>query len=362
MTEHAPEIKRMEIEVIKSAVSRVNDVDFDNIPFGKIFSDHMFVVDFLDNEWMQPTIMPYGTLEMSPAISALHYGQAIFEGMKAYKGADGIVRIFRPFDNIKRMNKSAKRMCMAQIPESLFIDGLTQLVSMDSAWVPTQDGCSLYIRPVMFATTAEIKVKTADQFKFVILTCPVGPYYPHPVKVVIEEHYSRAAEGGVGYVKAAGNYGASLYPAKLAQEKGFDQLLWTDAKDHRYIEESGTMNVMFILGDKLVTPSLEGNTILSGITRDSVLRLAKELDIEIEERRILVEEIIDGFKTGLLKEAFGTGTAATVAPIELISYDGVDYKLPPIDSNSISSVLLKTLTDIRVGKTADTHDWMHSIG
>ncbi|HHZ65729.1 MAG TPA: branched-chain amino acid aminotransferase [Flavobacteriales bacterium] len=352
----------MEIEVIKAAFSRVDDVDFDNIPFGKIFSDHMFVVDFLENEWMQPTIMPYGNLEMSPAISALHYGQAIFEGMKAYKGADGRVRIFRPFDNIKRMNKSAERMCMAQIPESLFMDGLTQMLSMDSEWVPSQQGCSLYIRPVMFATTAEIKVKTADQFKFVILTCPVGPYYPHPVKVVIEEHYSRAAEGGVGSVKAAGNYGAALYPAKLAQEKGFDQLLWTDAKDHKYIEESGTMNVIFVLGNKLVTPSLEKNTILSGITRDSVLTLAKELDIEVEERKILVEEIIDGCKTGELKEAFGAGTAATIAPIDLISYEGIDFYLPSVDANSISSVLLKMLTDIRVGKSADTYDWMHLVG
>jgi len=353
--------KGIPMDVIKTAISRIDEVDFNDIPFGKIFSDHMFVVDYRDGQWHNPTIMPYGNLEMSPAISALHYGQAIFEGMKAYKTEEGKVLIFRPEDNVKRMNRSAERMCMPSIPEELFMDALTQLLEMDAAWVPPVEGCSLYIRPVMFATTAEIKVKTAEEYKFVILTCPVGPYYPEPVSVVIEKEFSRATEGGVGNVKAAGNYGAALYPAKKAQDRGYDQLIWTDSKEHKYIEESGTMNIMFITGDKLLTPALNTNTILPGVTRDSVLKLANDHGIEIEERRITVEEIVQGCKEGTIKEAFGCGTAATIAPIKLIAYEGIDYELPPLSDSSISSLLLKDLTDIRTGRTGDTHGWVYYI-
>ena len=349
------------MKLIKVKKSRVEEIDFNNIPFGKIFSDHMFVVDYKNGEWINPLIRPYGTIEMSPAISALHYGQAIFEGMKAYKDTEGRVKVFRPLDNFYRLNTSAKRMCMPEISKKMFMEALTSLLSLDAAWVPNIDGCALYIRPVMFATTAEIKVKSSTEFKFVILTCPVGPYYSEPVKVLIEDYYSRAMQGGVGNAKAAGNYGAALYPASLAQAKGYHQLIWTDSIEHRYIEESGTMNIMFIIDGKLVTPSLETNTILPGVTRESVITLAKERGIQVEERRVSVDEVIEGLKTGKLTEAFGTGTAATIITIAIISSKGIDYKLPAATPESKSSILLKDLNDIRAGKIKDTHNWMFQI-
>jgi len=351
----------VEIKISKTEHSRVQGVDFHNIPFGKVFSDHMFVVDFKDGQWLNPEIRPFGNLSMSPAISALHYGQAIFEGMKAYKDVNGAVKVFRPMDNFNRFNRSAERMCMPAVPEDLFMDALNTLLSLDSAWVPSVDGCALYIRPVMFATTAEIKVRTADEFKFAILTCPVGPYYPDPVRVVIETHYARAMEGGIGFAKAAGNYGAALYPAQQAQNKGYDQLIWTDAKEHKYIEESGTMNIMFLIDGKLHTPSLETNTILEGITRDSIIKIASSKGIEVLERRILIEEVVDYCRSGECTEAFGLGTAATVAPITTIGYNGEDFDLPPLDSDSVATMLMDELSGIRTGKIRDDYGWMVPI-
>ena len=353
--------ENIDIEVVETSASRVASIDFDNIPFGKIFSDHMFVVDYKDGEWKNPIVQPFGPLEMSPAISALHYGQAIFEGMKAYRSDDDNILLFRPLDNFNRLNKSAHRMCMPELPEELFMGGLNTLLSLDKDWVPSSEGCSLYIRPFMFATTAEIKVKTSDEFKFVILTCPVGPYYPEPVRVLIQRKFSRACEGGVGFAKAAGNYGAALYPAKLAQDKGYHQLIWTDAKEHKYIEESGTMNIVFRLDDVLVTPPLGFNTILPGITRDSVLTLARDMGIEIVERSVEVNEIVEACKTGRLKEAFGTGTAATVAHVDAIGFEEVDYKLPDVTEDSFSSRLLYKLNSIRIGREKDPYGWVVNL-
>ena len=361
ITDTSHVVNGLEMDIIKTEVSRVSSVDFNNIPFGKIFSDHMFMVDYKDGKWQQPQIRPYGNLEMSPAISGLHYGQAIFEGLKAYRREDGKILVFRPLDNFNRMNRSAERMCMPDFPEDLFMGALDKLLSLDKDWVPSAEGCSLYIRPVMFATTAEIKVKTAEEYKFVILTCPVGPYYPEPVRVLIQQKFTRACEGGVGYAKAAGNYGAALYPAKLAQDKGYHQLIWTDAKEHKYIEESGTMNIMFRLGDTLVTPPLNFNTILPGITRDSVLELARNRGMQIEERSVTVDEIVDACKSGLLLEAFGAGTAATIAHIEVIGYNGTDYQLPEVTEQSFSSILLDELTSLRIGKKEDPYGWVYEI-
>lgn len=349
------------IRIIKSEGSRINEVDFNNIAFGKVFADHMFLSEYKDGIWKNNRVQPYGNLSLSPAISALHYGQAVFEGMKAYKDVEGKVKVFRPHDNFLRFNKSAERMCMPQLPEDLFMEALADLLTLDAAWVPAIEGCALYIRPVMFATTAEIKVKSSEEFIFSILTCPVGPYYPEPVKVIVENHYARAMEGGIGFAKAAGNYGAALYPAKMAQDKGYHQLIWTDAKEHKYIEESGTMNIMFIIDGALHTPSLESKTILEGVTRDSVLRLARDLGLEVIERRILVEEVMEGIKTGAVSEAFGTGTAATIAQITTIGYKGHDFELPPVDNNSLSSVLLNNLNDVRTGKVDDKFGWMKGI-
>jgi branched-chain amino acid aminotransferase len=347
----------MNIIIKKAPVSRIAEVDFNKLPFGKIFSDHMLVVEYMDGTWHQPVIMPYAKMEMSPSSAVIHYGQAIFEGMKAYKNESGHINLFRPLDNLTRLNISAKRMCMPELPQEIFLEGLKQLVMLDSDWIPTKKEGSLYIRPFMFASDEYIGVKASDSYKFIIITAPVGNYYTEPVKVLVENSYTRAVEGGVGYVKAAGNYGRSLYPAKIAQEKGYHQLIWTDAIEHKYIEESGTMNVMFVIGDTLVTPPTS-TTILAGVTRDSVLTLARDWGMKVEERRINIDEIVQASEKGILMDAFGTGTAATIAHIELIGYQDIDYYLPSPESRVFSNKVSEELQKIRKGEAPDKHDWV----
>ncbi|MBI2269435.1 MAG: branched-chain amino acid aminotransferase [Bacteroidetes bacterium] len=348
------------ITVKKTAKSRIAELDEINLGFGKIFSDHMFVAEYSNGQWKEASIMPYDKIPFSPSSSMMHYGQSIFEGMKAYRAEDGRVLLFRPLANQKRLNISAVRMAMPTIPEELFMDGLLQLIKMDSSWVPKGDGASLYIRPFLIATDDYIGVKPSETYKFLIITSPVGKYYNEPVKVLVETNYIRAVEGGVGFVKASGNYGRSLYPTRLAQQKGYQQVIWTDARHHRYLEESGTMNVMFVLDDVLVTPPL-GDTILAGITRDSVLAIARDWGMKVEERKISVDEIIDAHKNNTLKEAFGTGTAATIAPICLIGYEGVDYPLPALTDASFSRRVGKELDDIRKGRISDRHSWTLAV-
>eukprot|EP01006_Ploeotia_vitrea_P027420 TRINITY_DN60247_c0_g1_i1.p1 TRINITY_DN60247_c0_g1~~TRINITY_DN60247_c0_g1_i1.p1 ORF type:complete len:352 (+),score=-10.85 TRINITY_DN60247_c0_g1_i1:988-2043(+) len=343
------------INIQETQNSRLPEIDFNNIPFGKIFSDHMFVADYKDGAWQDSRIIPFQNLSMNPGTCVLHYAQSIFEGLKGYRSdQDDSILIFRPRDNAKRMDISAKRMCMPDLPEELFMEGLSTLIDLDRKWVPDSEGSSLYIRPFLFATDEYIGLKPPQNFKFMILTSPVGAYYSAPVKVKIETHYTRAAHGGTGYAKAAGNYAASLYPALLAQQNGYDQLIWTDAKEHKYIEEAGTMNVMFIIGDTLITAPT-GDTILAGITRDSVLTLAKEWGLKVEERPVAVAEVIDAIKNGTLKEAFGAGTAATIAHIELIGHEGTNYNLPDVNKREFSHKVLNELEGIKHGTIADTH-------
>lgn len=348
------------IKVTKVTASRIAEKDETNLGFGKIFSDHMFVVEYKDGAWTEAEIMPYEKMLFSPSSSMMHYGQAIFEGMKAYRNAQGEISLFRPLANLKRLNISCVRMTMPPISEELFMEGLTQLVKLDSNWVPSADGASLYIRPFMIATDEYIGVRPSDTYKFMIITCPVARYYSEPVKVLVETNYIRAVEGGVGFVKASGNYGRSLYPTKLAQQKGYQQVIWTDARYHRFLEESGTMNVMVMIEDVLVTPPL-GDTILAGITRDSVLTLGRDMGVKVEERKISIDEIIEAHSKGVLQEAFGTGTAATIAPISLIGYEGIDYSLPAIHPDSFSSKVAKQLDEIRKGKAEDKYGWMVKI-
>src|SRR5436190_7282766 len=274
-----------DIHIQKIKKSRVSEYDINNVPFGKCFSDHMFVAEYADGKWSNASIEPYADVPMSYAMSALHYGQAIFEGMKAYKNDKGEVSLFRPLENFKRLNKSAIRMAMPEIPEELFMNGLMELMRLDSAWVPSSETGSLYIRPFLIATDEAIGVKISETYKFVIITCPAGKYYSDPIKVLVETNYYRAVKGGVGFVKAAGNYGRSLYPTKLAQQKGYQQVIWTDSETQQYFEESGTMNVMFVIGETLLTPALS-DTILDGVTRNSVLTLAKDWGMKIEERKV----------------------------------------------------------------------------
>lgn len=345
------------ITISRVKKSRLREVDFANIPFGKIYSDHMFIADYRGGEWRNFRIIPYGYIPVSPATPALHYGQAIFEGMKAYRGPEGEALVFRPHDNWMRMNISGERMCMPHIPEELFMESLSTLIDLDRAWIPSTPGASLYIRPFMFSADEYIGIKASSDFTFMIILCPVGAYYSTPVKVRIETHYTRAIEGGTGYVKAGGNYGGAIYPAKLAQDKGYHQLIWTDGKTHEYIEESGTMNVAFIINDTLVTPALT-DTILAGITRDSVLKLARSWGWKVEERKISVRELIDGLEKGTVTEAFGMGTAATIAPIELIGYGEKDYILPPVSERKYGNRILEELDGIKRGLKQDPFNWV----
>lgn len=349
-----------DIKIEKTNKSRVTDYDVNDVPFGKCFSDHMFIAEYADGKWQKASISPYQDMPMSYAMSALHYGQAIFEGMKAYKSTTGEVSIFRPLENFKRINKSAIRMAMPEIPEEIFMGGLIELLKLDSAWIPTSDTGSLYIRPFLIATDEAIGVKASDTYKFVIITCPAGKYYTEPIKVLIETNYIRAVEGGIGFVKAAGNYGRSMYPTRLAQQKGYQQLIWTDGKTHSFVEESGTMNLMFVIGDTLVTPGLS-DTILAGITRNSVLALAREWGMKVEERKVSVLEIIEAHEKGLLKEAFGVGTAATIAQIIGIGHIDNYYPLPPVEERQFSPKIDETLRNIRKGKAEDKFNWMFKI-
>ena len=353
-------IANAEIKIEKIAHSRVSEYDINNVPFGKCFSDHMFIAEYADGKWGNAKIMPYQDVPMSYAMSALHYGQAIFEGMKAYKNAAGDVNIFRPIENFKRINKSAIRMAMPEIPEEIFMGGLTELLKLDSSWIPTSDSGSLYIRPFLIATDEAIGVKASETYKFIIITCPAGKYYAEPIKVLIETNFFRAVEGGVGFVKAAGNYGRSLYPTKLAQQKGYQQVIWTDGKTHSYLEESGTMNLMFVIGNSVVTPALS-DTILAGITRNSVLALAKDWGMNVEERKISITEILEAHANGTLKEAFGVGTAETIAQIIGIGYEGKDYALPPVEERQFSNKVDETLRNIRKGKVEDKFNWMYPV-
>jgi branched-chain amino acid aminotransferase len=350
----------LDINVDRIKKSRLSQYDINNVPFGKCFADHMFVAEYADGKWQSASIMPYGDVPMSYAMSALHYGQAIFEGMKAYKNDSGEVSLFRPLENHKRMNKSAIRMAMPEIPEDLWMNALVELVRLDRDWVPSGDTGSLYLRPFLIATDEAIGVKISETYKFVIIACPAGKYYSEPIRVLVETNYYRAVKGGVGFVKAAGNYGRSLYPTKLAQEKGYQQVIWTDSETHQYFEESGTMNVMFVINNTLLTPALS-DTILDGVTRNSVLALARDWGMKVEERKVSISEVFDAISKGTLQEMFGCGTAATIAQIVGIGQNGKDYVLPPVDKRPFSTKVDETLRAIRKGRAEDKFSWMMKI-
>ncbi|MGI8583885.1 MAG: branched-chain amino acid aminotransferase [Chitinophagaceae bacterium] len=348
------------IPVRKANHSRINEVDFNALEFGKYVSDHMLVCDYLNNEWRSPQILPYANLSISPTALALHYGQTVFEGMKAFKMEDGAINIFRIEKHYERFVRSLERMCMAVVPKEIFIEGLIQLVNLDKAWVPSEHGSALYLRPFVFASEARFGVKISDEYRFLIFTGPVPSLYAKPIKVKVETQYTRAARGGTGSAKCGGNYGASYLPTKNAREEGYDQVLWTDGKENKYIEESGMMNVIFVIGDTLVTPPLS-DSILDGVTRDSLLILAKDLGYKVEERQISIQELKDTFLNGTITEAFGAGTAAVVAPISTINMMGKDYRLPSYTENNIMFRIKKKLDNIRYGLEKDIYNWNHII-
>ena len=344
-----------EIEIISAASSKINEVDFENLTFGNVFTDHMLVCDYKDGAWQKPVIEPYAPFMIDPSSKVFHYGQAIFEGMKAYKGENNSVWLFRPDENLIRFNKSAVRMAMPEVPENIFIDGLKTILDIERDWVKKGLGNTLYIRPFMIAVGSGVIAQPSTQYRFMIILSPAKSYYSGEVKVIIAEHYSRAANGGIGAAKAAGNYSAQFYPQKLAQEKGFQQIIWTDDATHTKLEEAGTMNVFFRINDTLYTaPTSE--RILDGVTRKSLIDLAKREGINVDVRSVLVDELLAAAKDGSLKEIFGAGTAAVVSPIVGFQYQGTYYELPKTE-NSIALQLKDKLTEIQYKLAEDTFGW-----
>ena len=348
-----------EIDIVRTNSSKINDVDFENLAFGNVFTDHMLVCDFKDGTWQKPIIKAYEPFLIDSSAKVFHYGQAIFEGMKAYKDENEDVWLFRPDQNLDRFNKSAVRMAMPEIPEEIFIGGLKTIVDMERNWVKRGLGNTLYIRPFMIAIGSGVIAQPSTQYRFMIILSPARSYYSGEVKVIIAEHYSRAANGGIGAAKAAGNYSAQFYPQKLAQEQGFQQIIWTDDATHTKLEEAGTMNVFFRINDTIYTaPTSE--RILDGVTRKSIIDLAKRDGIKVEERSVLVSEIVEGAKDGSLKEIFGAGTAAVVSPIVGFQYKEHYYELPKIE-NSIAMQLKDRLTKIQYKLAEDTFGWTVKI-
>ena len=347
------------IDIQKVLSSRIGEVDFNDLTFGSTFSDHMFECDYKDGEWKNPTIKPYGPLMISPGAKVFHYGQAVFEGMKAYKDDNGKIWLFRPEENFKRINKSSTRMAIPEFPREIFFEGLTQLVKMDKDWIKPGLGNSLYIRPFVMATQVGVSASPSTEYKFMILMSPAQAYYTGDVKVEIAEHYSRSANGGVGAAKAAGNYGAQFFPTNLAREKGFQQVIWTDASKHELLEEAGTMNVFFRVNDTLLTAPIS-DRILDGVTRKSVIAIAKHDNISVEERPVLVSEIVEAAKNGSLKEIFGAGTAAVISPVSAFSYKDHVYDLEK-QENGFAARFKKELMDIQYNKSEDPFNWRYEV-
>ena len=344
------------IPVRKTVHSRIHEVDFNQLEFGKYVSDHMLVCDYENAEWKTPHITPYANLSLSPSTLALHYGQTVFEGMKAFRMEDGRINIFRIDRHYDRFVKSLERMCMAVVPKEIFVEGLLKLVELDKAWVPSKASHALYLRPFVIATEARFGVKISDEYRFIIFTGPVPSLYADPIKVKVETEYVRAAKGGTGAAKCGGNYGAAYFPTRKARQEGYEQVLWTDGRDHAYIEESGMMNVMFVINGELVTAPLS-DSILDGVTRDSLLTLANDMGFKTAERPISVHELEKAFADGTITEAFGAGTAAVVAPIKTININGMDMQLPAYTKENTMFKLKDRLDNIRAGVIADTYGW-----
>lgn len=348
------------VSVTRVAKSRLTEELRENSPFGTNYSDHMFVADYSKGEWRDARVVPYGPMSLSPSLTAFHYGQSLFEGFKAHRAADGRVLIFRPMANHARMNRSAARLAMPEIPEELFRGGLLELIRVDREWVPHREGGSLYVRPVYFGKDESLMVRHAESYRLVIFTAPGGPYFAQPIRLLAEETYVRAFPGGTGDAKSAGNYGGGLLAAKLAQAKGYHNVMWLDGKERKFVEESGVMNIMFVIKGVAITPSLSG-TILQGVTRDSVLSLLREMKIPCEERPITVEEVFAAHTAGTLQEAFGIGTAAIIAPIAAISYRGTEATIETGAADGVAKKLHSKLVAIQTGKEADTHNWVVEV-
>lgn len=343
--------------------SRVSEADFDNLQFGTLFSDHMVAMQYKNGKWDQPEIKPYGPISFHPSMHVLHYGQAVFEGMKAYYVDENTIHLFRLDDHHERFNNSCRRLCIPELSKEAFIGTLEELIKMDFRWVPKKPGQSLYVRPFAFASQEYIAARAADEYQYFVITSPVAAYYKegfNPVSLTTSEKFVRAVKGGTGEAKAAGNYGGSFYPAQKAQQEGYTQILWLDANEKKYVEEVGTMNIFFLMDDKLVTPKL-GGTVLPGITRRSVISLAKKWGVEVEERRISIDEVYETHADGSLNEVFGSGTAAVISPVGLIHHQGNTIELDREKIGPFAKKMYDTITGIQYGKQEDPFGWVHPV-
>jgi len=350
----------MTFKVINPEKTRFNDINFDNLGFGKYFSDHIFLTNFENGNWDEGVIMPYGPLPMEPGLCTLHYGQTIFEGLKAFRDVKGGINIFRPDMNAKRLNHSATRVCIPEYNNELLIDALRQLVSIDEKFVPHKRGHSLYIRPVVFGSGNFLGVQPSDTYKLIIMTSPVASYYAeglNPVKIMIAYEYVRAVRGGLGTAKTAANYAASLLAGKKAKEAGYSQVLWLDGISHEFIDEVGAMNIMFVIGDELVTPPLDQGTILAGVTRDTAITIASEWGLHVSERQLKVNEVFEAHQKGYLKECFGTGTAAIISPVGQLDFKGAVININNQEIGPIAQKLYDTITGIQTGEIEDKYGW-----
>ncbi len=349
----------MSISVQKIEESRINQVDFEKLTFGNIFTDHMFVCDYEDGAWNNPRITPYAPITLDPSAKVFHYGQAVFEGMKAYKDDKDDVYLFRPEDNHKRINISAARLAMPEFPKDFFFEGLEKLMAMDEKWIMKGEGNSLYIRPFVIATESGVSASPSTSYKFMIICSPAQAYYSGSVKVLIAEKFSRSADGGVGFAKAAGNYAGQFYPTSLAVQEGYQQVIWTDASSHEYLEEAGTMNVFVKINGELITAPTS-DRILDGITRKSLIALAEAEGIPVSIRSITVKELVEAAEQGSLQEMFGSGTAAVISPISGFGYKGKDYEIGTVE-NGTAEFLKKRLTSLQQNLSSDPFNWRHKI-
>lgn len=349
-----------EIEVQKVGESKVHKADLENPGFGRVFSDHMLEVRYEDGEWKSPMIKPYGPVEITPSLNTLHYGQSVFEGTKAYYVDEETVHLFRPDKNYERLLKSCDRLCIPAIDEATFMEGIRTLIKLDKKWIPKKEGNALYIRPFACAWDPIIAARVSETYRFYIITSPVGAYYSRPVKLITSKNYVRAVKGGIGEAKTAGNYAGSLYPARKAQQMGFDQVLWLDAFEHKYIEEVGTMNIFFLIDDTLITPPL-GGTILPGVTRDSVIQLAKSWDIDVEERRLAIDDVMEAAHTGSLQEVFGAGTAAVISPVQAIRHEGELVTIHEDSRGVLGQKLYDQIYGMQTGKVKDLFGWIEKV-
>lgn len=348
-----------DLSITPATHSRLADVDFDDLGFGNVFSDHMFSMQFRDGRWQQPAILPYGPVAVDPANATLHYGQAVFEGLKAFMGEDGTVRIFRPDMNYKRLCDSCERLCIPEPDAEHFYGAMEALIQLDHAWIPRRRGQALYIRPLIFSDESHLEVRPSQAFRFLVMTAPVRAYFDESaaaIELKVEEQYTRSAPGGTGAAKTSGNYAASLYPGELGRREGFAQVLWLDGREHRYVEEVGAMNIFFRIDGRVVTPSLVG-TILPGVTRASVIQLMADAGDPVEERRIEIEEVVTAIREGRMQECFGAGTAAIIAPVGGIAYRGEHLSINDGQAGDVTRRLYDELTGIQLGEIADRHRW-----